>query len=348
MARRAKHDDEGLFASAPRGPFTARVAAGIDEAGLGPLLGPFTLGWCAFRAAEPRTLEDLWAALAPAVSRSATALDALAVCDSKEVWTGTPRGALRLERVVRAFERLRGFDDPRDAREWFRRAGGERFDEELAAEHWWEHAPPGLCGETGADERAERERLAASLAERARANDVGLAALGARAVTPVELNRSFARTGSKSRSVWEEVRAVLRILWRDHAHEGLHVVVDRQGGRARYAPLLAEAFPGAAVAIVREAPADSVYRVDDDEGRSALLRFVEKAESLSLPVALASCRAKYARELAMEAFNRAWSRVAPDVAPTAGYVEDGRRWLAEMADAIDGSGVPRERLVRSR
>lgn len=348
MARRAKHDDEGLFAPPPRADFAPRVAAGIDEAGLGPLLGPFTLGWCAFRAEEPRTLLDLWDALAPAVSRSATALDALCVCDSKEVWTGTPRGALRLERVVRAFERLKGCADARDAREWFRRAAGERFDEELAAEMWWEHAPSSLCVALDDEELQAREELCAQLLHAAAARRVELVALGARAVTPAELNRSFERTQSKSRTVWEEVRAVLRILWRDHGLEGLSIVVDRQGARARYAPLLAEAFPGAAVAIVREAPADSSYRVDGEDGRRALLRFVERAESLSLPVALASCRAKYARELAMEAFNRAWRRFAPAVAPTAGYVEDGRRWLAEMADAIEGSGVPLERLVRSR
>ena len=68
----------------------------------------------------------------------------------------------------------------------------------------------------------------------------------------------------------------------------------------------------------------------------------------SFSVALASCAAKYAREACMAAFN-AYSRVLdPDLVPTAGYVTDARRWLAQAGAAIERSGLPREVLVRSR
>jgi len=349
MAARRKADDSGLFAPAPREGLRARVVAGIDEAGLGPLLGPYTLGWCAFRADDPARLVDLWRELAPAVSREPAALDALAVADSKEVWSRTSRGALRLERVVRCFEALRGLPAPEDARAWFARAAGELWNEELEREPWWSSAPCSLAqGELDEAELLWRDDMARLLAARAGSAGIELVALGSRATTPAELNRSFERTGSKGATVWEEVAAALRILWRDHGAAGLSVVVDRQGGRAHYGRLLAASLPGTRVLMLGEAPGDSRYELDDDEGRRAEVRFVERAEALSLPVALASCRAKYARELSMEGFNRHFGAVAPEVLPTAGYVEDGRRWLREMHDRLESLGIPRERLVRSR
>jgi len=349
MASRGKADDSGLFAPPPREALRARVVAGIDEAGLGPLLGPYTLGWCAFRAEDPARLVDLWRELAPAVSREPAAMDALALADSKEVWSRTSRGALRLERVVRAFEALLGLPRPADARAWFSRSAGELWSGELEREPWWSAAPAALSAEALEErELLWRDAAARALAERAGAAGIELVALGSRAATPAELNRSFERTGSKGATAFEEVAAALRILWRDHGAEGLSVVVDRQGGRARYARILAAHLPRTRVEVLQEAPGDSRYAVDDDEGRRGEVRFVERAESLSLPVALASCRAKYARELAMEGFNRHFGAVAPEVLPTAGYVEDGRRWLREMHDRLESLGIARERLVRSR
>jgi hypothetical protein len=349
MAARRKADDSGLFASPRREPLRARVVAGVDEAGLGPLLGPYTLGWCAFRADDPARLVDLWSELAPAVSREPAASDALAVADSKEVWSRTTRGARRLERVVQCFEALHGLPPAVDARAWFARAAGELWSDELAREPWWSSARLDLAPEElDAEERAWRDDMARLLVERSRSAGIELVALGSRAATPAELNRSFERTGSKGATAFEEVAAVLRILWRDHGAAGLSVVVDRQGGRARYARPLSDGLPGARVAVLAETPGDSRYALEDDEGRRAEVRFVERAESLALPVALASCRAKHARELAMAAFNRHFGALAPDIAPTAGYVEDGRRWLAAMRERLEALGIEHERLVRSR
>ena len=349
MAARRRADDSGLFAPPPRAALRAAVVAGIDEAGLGPLLGPYTLGWCAFRADDPARLVDLWSELAPAVAREPASMDALAVADSKEVWSRSARGALRLERVVRAFEALRGLPHPADARNWYSRSAGELWNAELEREPWWPSAPTSLAPDELDDEELRwRAGIARVLAERARSAGVELVALGSRATTPAELNRSFERTGSKGATAWEQVASALAILWRDHGAEGLSVVVDRQGGRARYARLLAASLPGARVEVLGEDQGDSRYALEDDAGRRGVVRFVERAESLSLPVALASCRAKYARELAMEGFNRHFGALAPEVAPTAGYVEDGRRWLAQMHDRLESLGIARELLVRSR
>jgi len=65
-------------------------------------------------------------------------------------------------------------------------------------------------------------------------------------------------------------------------------------------------------------------------------------------VALASMAAKYTREALMRVFNRYWSGRVPGIRPTAGYWDDGERFVAELfaAGAIDEA--MRARLVRCR
>jgi ribonuclease HII len=82
--------------------------------------------------------------------------------------------------------------------------------------------------------------------------------------------------------------------------------------------------------------------------RRLRIRFVEKGDRHWFAVALASCLAKYARELVMDAFNAHFARLDPSLAPTAGYVQDGRRWLAESVCARASAGLAEDVLVRSR
>ena len=63
---------------------------------------------------------------------------------------------------------------------------------------------------------------------------------------------------------------------------------------------------------------------------------------------LASCFAKYLRELMVESMNRWFQSQVPDLKPTAGYYVDGRRFLDDVADQIEALALPRHRLVRVR
>lgn len=116
----------------------------------------------------------------------------------------------------------------------------------------------------------------------------------------------------------------------------------------RYKPLLQSLFPTAIVDIVRELPALSEYTLVDGDGRRMRVVFAEKCESLSFAVALASCLAKYARELCMNAFNAYFATFQTGLAPTAGYTTDARRWLVDAVPAIERSGLARRALVRER
>ena len=106
---------------------------------------------------------------------------------------------------------------------------------------------------------------------------------------------------------------------------------------------------------LEERPRFAVYRLDE-RGESADtwrprrmdLVFREKGDVHSFPVALASCLAKYARELVMDAFNAHFHARAPGLAPTAGYTTDGRRWLAEAREVLRAERLPQDVLVRAR
>jgi hypothetical protein len=76
--------------------------AGVDEAGLGPILGPLVVGWTAL--APPAAGLDPWKALSAVVSRKPGAdRRRLVVADSKQVFDRSPRGARRLELGALAF-----------------------------------------------------------------------------------------------------------------------------------------------------------------------------------------------------------------------------------------------------
>ncbi|MAE77934.1 MAG: hypothetical protein CMJ85_13815 [Planctomycetes bacterium] len=119
------------------------------------------------------------------------------------------------------------------------------------------------------------------------------------------------------------------------------LVVDRQGGRERYADLLGRAFRGTDVSTLSEGPKVSRYGL----GSHTEIVFAENGESRAFPTAAASCLAKYVRELCIERLNAWFTKRQPGLKPTAGYYSDGRRFLGEIEDS---SAIPMELLVRIR
>ena len=74
------------------------------------------------------------------------------------------------------------------------------------------------------------------------------------------------------------------------------------------------------------------------------VQFRPEAEEAHLPVALASMTAKMVRELSMSRFNRYWCARMPELKPTAGYVQDARRWLEDLDGVMYDD--EREAMVR--
>ncbi len=326
-------------------PAETRVFAGIDEAGLGPLLGPLTLGWSAFRV--PRGAGDLWSALGRIVTREpGEDRDHLVVADSKRVHARNGRGRRRLESTVLAFLAQGPGPRPRRGADLFELAPAAlRLSPQVLADHpWYAYLPPSLPCHVEAD---RLELRAHQLRHALEGAGTALIDAGVRILPAGVLNQSFTATGNKARTHWLGVAGIVRHLWEELAEQGLSLFVDRLGGRMRYRRLLVEAFPRARVSVQREDPSLSEYHVTGPTRRMRIT-FAERCEERSFAVALASCLAKYARELSMEAFNRFFGEFADDLRPTAGYTADGRRWLEEARPALELARIPRGVLVRDR
>jgi hypothetical protein len=330
------------------------VLGGVDEAGLGPLLGPLVV---AGTALEGPAGIDPWRRLAPLVCRdrptkrrTVGGRPPLYVADSKKVHSG-PHGRSRIERTALVFWSVaHGRDEPpATLGEWLRASD---FDpESLADRPWYREIDRPLPLDPANDRDALRldvHLLRRTLERRG----VRITAVCLHPVDVVEFNRSIAATDNKSRTHFDAYTRVIGELV-DRVGAGGHVVADRCGGLIRYGSALRRAWPERRVERIREGSERSSYTVsspaaDGAERRSVQLTFAREAEDAAFPTALASCFAKYLRETFMACINDWFAARLPDLRPTAGYTVDGRRFLGDVAALLEAEGIPRDLMVRAR
>lgn len=335
--------------------------AGIDEAGYGPLLGPLCVGCAAFVVpdaagdAAPDAPPCLWKALSAAVCRTTTdRRRRIAVEDSKKL-KGAKDAALHplrhLERGVAAFASAVAGAPP----EWvddgtLLAALGACAAAPPEGDAWHEAPLPLPVGNDAAALRISGAMLRTALAKAG----IEAASLSVRALDAREFNRLAARVSNKATinfmAAAEHVERVRRLA----AGRGVDawIALDRQGGRTGYLDPLRTSFPDATLAVIEESESTARYRLRWPAGgglpaHSATVSFELGGEERNLPIALASMAAKFARELHMRRLNAFFARHVPGLAPTAGYVQDGRRFLDDVGATAERLGIAREALVRS-
>ena len=170
-------------------------------------------------------------------------------------------------------------------------------------------------------------------------------------VTPGDFNRGLALLANKSLLLFEKVEVLVKaaIARRDGAPAS--IVCDRLGGRKRYAALLAGTFGQQSVRVVSESAAGSNYVLADPPGTArrrpeTKLSFVPRADERFFLVGLASMAAKYVRELFMHRLNKYFQTMAPGLKKTAGYYEDGKRFLEEIERFRNRHAISLEELRR--
>lgn len=278
--------------------------AGIDEAGYGPTLGPLTVVAVAVDATDADTLTN--------------AGSALGIADSKAIHRPGDLGPL--ERIALSGLAWLSGRQPRNAAEVFALIG-----EQAAARD-----RPWMGG-------AEQLTVPKMIDGIDHWNPDGLRPLGVTGavVQPAAYNRALAEGLNKADLELRHIGDLMR--WAGD-HRTNDITVDRLGGRRYYRDPLRQVWPDALVLIEDETPAASSYRITGAV-RDWRVSFRVGADASSPLVGLASCIAKYARELHMCLFNRYWSATVPGLAPTAGYPEDARRWLKAIGpDALSAHG----------
>jgi len=325
---------------------------GIDEAGYGPLLGPLVVSAAAFDVPVPilKQLErpadgpDLWNILRASVKKTAGRRDPrLAVADSKKLY-GKARcggGIALLERAALTFLRQAGAV-PATLRGLLGRLCPQVMDQ-LDHYPWYAGAGPDLPVQCSRDDLATQHN---ALSSDLRATGVRFRGAWVEVLPEGHFNRLVGVTHNKAVVLFGmSVRLVQRIA-DAVGRRPLRVWIDRQGGRIGYRQPLMTAFDDARLEVLEESPGRSSYRLTR---RPApwVIRFVRDGETHHLPVALASIFSKYIRELFMTCLNRYWCTQVAGLRPTAGYYQDGRRFLEDIRGEIARQGVDRQWLVRS-
>ena len=317
--------------------------AGVDEAGLGPILGPLVVGGVTMAGPEGTAP---WRLLQNHVTKLKYKKGKVRVADSKKVNQG-PHGLLRLEETALVFWTALHGQPPKSLHEWLQLLGHDL--EPLQRCPWYEDL------ELRLPRQADHYWISLTgemVARALRKGDCQLLDIAVRAVDVEEWNVLIADTDNKSKAHFHAYAEVLGHLLRGlfgrvGKDDACHLVADRCGGRSHYQHDLQRLCPEAKVRILKEVPGSSSYNLHQQAG-DITVTFAERAEDRAFPTALASCCAKYLRELMVECINRWFQARVPDLKPTAGYYVDGHRFLTDIEEQVAALALPRHRLVRVR
>lgn len=292
---------------------------GLDEAGLGPLLGPYTAFLTGFHL-ETIPEKPLYQQLAHAIAFNEKKPDKLWIADSKKTFQGDT-GLARLEEAVLSLFWAANGSLPTDFGTFCRRGNIPEEDLSLMRNSPWFQDLEQLALPVVV-ERQLLEIRAEKLYELIKKAGISEVVLSGRMVSEAGFNSLLERSGSKAITCQKIISPLLRKL----SGENGKLIVDRQGGRKFYGEWIVELFPGRRIQIRAETAGYSLYRVDHLE-----IGFMVQADASNLETAWASQFAKYIRECAMLCFNKYWtSRSQDKIKPTAGYPQDGRRFINEL------------------
>lgn len=318
------------------------VYAGIDEAGYGPMFGPLCVGASVLvlEQYDPADGEpEMWSILKHCICKTRRdAKKRIAVNDSKKLKSGsTKKGILHLERGVLAF--LATMQEHNNF---------ESDDQLFEAIHCVKSSDPCCVESTPLPYSVDQHilKIDAAILRRGLAQaNVRCALLECTSVDAANYNK---RTEHASKAAlnfslaMQHVETITKRWKNDHPR----IMIDRHGGRIHYRNDLQLCWPQAHIQVLAETSEMSRYRLEID-GAFSTITFASKSDERHMPVALASMVAKYTRELKMIRFNKYFVDQLPELKPTAGYVQDGRRFLKEIEPLLAEKGIKRELLVRS-
>jgi len=347
---------------------------GMDEAGLGPNLGPFVVAASVWDVPMSPDGFDFWAAFESVLTRAPGTNDSrLHVADSKKVFRsgcgiGTlERGVLTTLQLCDAspstYRQLCELvcldvdsSSPLASEEKIQKTFGLKS---YSTRSLFEDLEPiAKFSRTRTDSRGDLpwyqdNDLALPVMSQDRSLTVPwkmlclrlgvkLVTICADIVEPQRFNRLVRKDNNKSTATSKIAMQVLRRVWPRDQDCAVLVVADKHGGRNNYESLLRDIFPEKTIVVLQEGAERSIYRIGNGE-----IHFQPRAEEYG-PVAIASMTAKYLRQLAMQQFNGFWCNQIPGLKPTQGYPMDAKRFRSEIANLQRRLEIPDDLLWRHR
>lgn len=317
------------------------VLVGIDEAGFGPILGPLVVSSSTFSLPYNLLASDLWQILGKSVGNSRRRLAGrLLIADSKKAYNKTV-GIKHLERTILVVLSCLG-REPTTLSELLQMLCPDCL-ERLIDYPWYKDVQKYSLSTDTADRAIASTVLTDNLAS----NGIKLLQLNSCCLDVAYYNKMVSTVNNKASVLFTATSKLIQMARDNFAGEELNIIIDRQGGRMHYRKNLQRMFPDMSLRIIRESPAVSSYELQTG-ARALRVHFVVGADGQYLPVSLASMVSKYLRELLIGSINRFFAGFSPDIKPTAGYWEDGLRFIEDLKANLPHIKFNKNQLIRCR
>jgi ribonuclease HIII len=196
-------------------------------------------------------------------------------------------------------------------------------------------------------DKADRIIAATVLSDDLASNDIELKDIKSCCLDVAYYNKMVEAVKNKASVLFTATSQLIQSAYNNFTGEKLHIVIDRQGGRMHYRQNLQRMFPDMSLSIVRESPKVSSYDLQNNSG-AMRVHFVVSADRQYLPVSLASMVSKYLREVLIGCMNRYFTDFNPNIKPTAGYWEDGLRFVEDIKTNLPHVRFSQNQLIRCR
>ena len=317
------------------------VIVGIDEAGFGPILGPLVISSSTFLLPHHLLTSDLWQVLKKSVAdRRRHLAGRVLIADSKKAFSKS-LGIKHLQRTVLACLKCLG-KEPATLTELLSLVSADCL-ERLNSYPWYKDAG----GRRILADKTDVAIASSVLQDDLTSNKLKLLELKSCCLDVAYYNKMVTAVRNKGSVLFTATCALINSAFDNFGADGLHIIIDRQGGRVRYCRVLQRMFPDMQLKILKETPAASSYELLRD-GKQMRLHFAVGADDRFLAVALASMLSKFLRQLLIENINRYFTGFHTELKPTAGYWKDGLRFIEDLKQNIPHVAYDSNQLIRCR
>lgn len=282
--------------------------SGIDEAALGPILGPYTCSVVTFSVQENKELFNIF-----------SELQSIKIGDSKKLYT-SGKSIKKLENTALSFAASFLKYIPGTLYEFIRDLIIEPSHlDEIMKIPWFKDIDklqiPQVCELEHI--KNNKQNLDNFLSDK----KLAIKNINIDIVPAKKFNHFLSQNLNKSQTCQKIISPLMYKSLNNHSR----IIIDRQGGRKFYGEWLIDLFPNYSISVERETKDLSTYNLDESQ-----IRFQVKGDDKYLETALASIFSKYIRELMMLSFNQYWKRSNPQLKGTAGYPLDGKRFIQDL------------------